>query len=86
MFAIFAVFLRLASRVFSHSKLSRKKITPSLAHRSFVSGNGADVPSYVEPVVTPGHEFSARVVQLGVGAAEVRLVTLDALQCKENVV
>lgn len=56
------------------------------AKRSFVSGNGADVPSYVEPVVTPGHEFSARVVQLGVGAAEVRLVTLDALQYKENVV
>ena len=56
------------------------------AKRSFVLGNGADVPSYVEPVVTPGHEFSARVVQLGVGAAEVRLVTLDALQYKENVV
>ena len=64
-------FAPMATRVFSHSKVSRKKFTPSLAHRSFVSGNGADVPSYVEPVVTPGHEFSARVVQLGDGAAEV---------------
>ena len=34
-------------------------------------GNGDDVPCYVEPVVTPGHEFSGRVVGLGEGAAEV---------------
>ena len=25
------------------------------------TGNGADVPQYVEPPVIPGHEFSGRV-------------------------
>ena len=27
----------------------------------FNTGNGADVPQYVEPPVIPGHEFSGRV-------------------------
>ncbi len=35
------------------------------------SGDGADIPAYVEPVVTAGHEFSGRVVALGEGAEEV---------------
>ncbi len=34
-------------------------------------GDGADIPAYVEPVVTAGHEFSGRVVALGEGAEEV---------------
>ena len=36
-----------------------------------ILGNGSDIPSYVEPVVTPGHEFSGRVVALGDGAEQV---------------
>ena len=34
-------------------------------------GDGKDIPGYVEPVVTAGHEFSGRVVALGEGAGEV---------------
>ncbi|XP_023336628.1 uncharacterized protein LOC111707716 [Eurytemora carolleeae] len=49
-------------------------------------GNGADVPSYVEPVVTPGHEFSARVVQLGAGAAELHGVKIGDLTVSEQIV
>ena len=30
-----------------------------------VVGDGKDVPSYVEPPVIAGHEFSGRVVKLG---------------------
>ena len=38
---------------------------------SLLIGDGGDIPAYVEPVVTAGHEFSGRVVALGEGAAEV---------------
>ncbi len=40
------------------------------------SGNGSDLLPYVEPVVTPGHEFSGTVVQLGEQADKVIILFL----------
>ena len=37
------------------------------------TGNGKDLLPYVEPVVTPGHEFSGTVVQLGEQADKVTI-------------
>ena len=47
---------------------------------SIIIGNGADMPAYVEPIVTPGHEFSGKVVELGPDAAKVSLTV-----CKQSV-
>jgi hypothetical protein len=48
----------------------RNWLTQTLNYVVFL-GDGADIPAYVEPVVTAGHEFSGRVVALGEGAEEV---------------
>ena len=47
-------------------------------------GDGGDIPSYVEPPVTAGHELSCRVVALGDGAAEKLGVQLGDLTVSEQ--
>jgi len=49
-------------------------------------GDGKDVPSYVEPPVIAGHEFSGRVVKLGEGAAEKHGVKIGDLTVSEQIV
>jgi len=49
-------------------------------------GDGGDIPCYVEPVVTVGHEFSGTVVALGSGASEKHKVKLGDLTVSEQIV
>lgn len=49
-------------------------------------GDGGDVPCYVEPVVTVGHEFSGTVVALGKGAGEKHGVKIGDLTVSEQIV
>lgn len=49
-------------------------------------GDGGDIPAYVEPVVTAGHEFSGRVVSLGEGAEELHGVKVGDLTVSEQIV
>lgn len=52
----------------------------------FFIGDGKDIPAYVEAPVTPGHEFSGRVVALGEGAGELHGVALGDLTVSEQIV
>jgi len=49
-------------------------------------GNGKDMPAYVEPVVTAGHEFSGRVVGLGEDAEKIHGVKMGDLTVSEQIV
>jgi len=49
-------------------------------------GNGSDLLPYVEPIVTPGHEFSGTVVQLGEQADKIHGVKLGDLVVSEQIV
>eukprot|EP00095_Tigriopus_kingsejongensis_P004605 snap_masked-scaffold1890_size25423-processed-gene-0.3 protein:Tk04605 transcript:snap_masked-scaffold1890_size25423-processed-gene-0.3-mRNA-1 annotation:"iditol 2-dehydrogenase" len=49
-------------------------------------GDGKDIPSYVEPPVIPGHEFSGVVVALGDGALEHHGVDIGDLTVSEQIV